>query len=928
MMTTTMQRITYTHGFLDARESSWKCSCDNTDRALSDMIQHIFSADSTKWHSISEVVPKQKHGSQIENNFLLYKCPYSSCKQIMHDTKGIEQHLLRAMKSTNSLTKEAHTVKDVYTPQFYVLHCNSKVIDDTWLKYHTNTANLPPTRFTPMNTRVPDVIIDDTCIKQDCTMKPETLRILTDTQFTEKITYSLNEIANQPTTEFFKRKLKFIMNQCNNELSLNTLRRILQSFRSCHFFKNKKKKNKPRHDKKPGLSCLDLDRAVQLVQYNKNISKTYNFLTRKLDCPKQLSEEEITDQMDKLFPQPQYVKIPNCVAPQGISNPHFKPEEINRAIMSLKSSKESGPDGINHVLLKRAAASNPKILDLLSNCYEHLLTYPQDIIQVPELFEFTTTFIPKGDDGIRPLSQVNSFLQVFHSLLLQHLTPMIDLDPHQYAMQKQSMVKCVIKTRKMHETKHLLKLDIQAAFSSINWEYLEYALKLAAVPLNIIQYIMSMLELRYSRATGQLKCGSGQGDCLSSLLFSLYINTVVQKLSETYDVIAYCDDILLGLDADQSDELALNTADAEFRNIGLTLKQAKCQSTRKGHKINFMGVEFEPQLGASKAIIDTSISEKAKKVMENLKRLHQNKVNSHVILKFIQYILVPKANWGAFIDLNDSKSKYEILDQQIAEYVKELFGVECTTQRIYEFLYNPHDAQGLQLLMPGQAFDTQQLVMSCPNDVDQGFEQYHNKRKEFIDNATKKFEANLTIQANRAQEYSNDSRKPKPELINIAHMSLLSSRILTNEQFDLTCQSIFTPEKFFKQNEEGIHIFCPCCRTDVVMQNHHMYCKGMNGLTKQIHNAQVSNIINIIDKKHNPMVCKTARQVNDDEQSKLQPDIVTKDNQTFDFSVSKNPLAICTKQKSRNMARSLTTKTLYQQQQHHGCKWIHVQLLK
>ncbi|CAL6005346.1 Hypothetical_protein [Hexamita inflata] len=47
MMTTTMQRIAYTHDFLDARESAWRCSCDNTDRALSDMIQHIFSADST-----------------------------------------------------------------------------------------------------------------------------------------------------------------------------------------------------------------------------------------------------------------------------------------------------------------------------------------------------------------------------------------------------------------------------------------------------------------------------------------------------------------------------------------------------------------------------------------------------------------------------------------------------------------------------------------------------------------------------------------------------------------------------------------------------------------------------------------------------------------------------------------------------------------
>ncbi|CAL6049726.1 Hypothetical_protein [Hexamita inflata] len=68
---------------------------------------------------------------------------------------------------------------------------------------------------------------------------------------------------------------------------------------------------------------------------------------------------------------------------------------------------------------------------------------------------------------------------------------MIDLDPHQYAMQKQSMVNALSKLEKC--MKHLLKLNQQAAFSSINWEYLEYALKLAAVPLNIIQYIYSII---------------------------------------------------------------------------------------------------------------------------------------------------------------------------------------------------------------------------------------------------------------------------------------------------------------------------------------------------------------------------------------------------------------------------------------------------
>ncbi|CAL6032922.1 Hypothetical_protein [Hexamita inflata] len=67
-------------------------------------------------------------------------------------------------------------------------------------------------------------------------------------------------------------------------------------------------------------------------------------------------------------------------------------------------NQESSPDGINNALLKRA--SNPKILDLLSNCYEHLLTYPQDITQVPEQFEFPTTFIPLKE--MLTLAQVGS----------------------------------------------------------------------------------------------------------------------------------------------------------------------------------------------------------------------------------------------------------------------------------------------------------------------------------------------------------------------------------------------------------------------------------------------------------------------------------------------------------------------------------------
>ena len=92
---------------------------------------------------------------------------------------------------------------------------------------------------------------------------------------------------------------------------------------------------------------------------------------------------------------------------------------------------------------------------------------------------------------------------------------------------------------------HLLSLDIQNAFNSLSWEAIAMNLRRTDVAENIIQYIMNMLQMRFSKDTDQLHCGVPQGDSLSMYLFCICIDPIMTEIQKKYPGVGFADDGVL-----------------------------------------------------------------------------------------------------------------------------------------------------------------------------------------------------------------------------------------------------------------------------------------------------------------------------------------------------------------------------------------------
>ena len=133
----------------------------------------------------------------------------------------------------------------------------------------------------------------------------------------------------------------------------------------------------------------------------------------------------------------------------------------------------------------------------------------------------------------------------------------------------------------------LLQLDIEKAFDSVSWQYLEGVLNNFNFPLSFIQWVTTLYAKKEMRIINNghtssvifLTNGLAQGDGLSPLLFILVIETLALNLRANDQIVGFqfkefhkklsmlADDMILSLKAKQTTISAVLETLQEFAKI-------------------------------------------------------------------------------------------------------------------------------------------------------------------------------------------------------------------------------------------------------------------------------------------------------------------------------------------------------------------------
>ena len=142
---------------------------------------------------------------------------------------------------------------------------------------------------------------------------------------------------------------------------------------------------------------------------------------------------------------------------------------------------------------------------------------------------------------------------------------------------------------------HCGMVDVSKAFDKINHSILIDKLHKSGLPKHIIGIIAYMMNNSYANifvnniTTDLWKIGNGtrQGGLISPLIFSYYINDIIDDISQMAigcelggiktNIICYADDICLLAPSTQALQSILNLLYAKLKNIGLSVNIEKCK---------------------------------------------------------------------------------------------------------------------------------------------------------------------------------------------------------------------------------------------------------------------------------------------------------------------------------------------------------------
>ena len=288
------------------------------------------------------------------------------------------------------------------------------------------------------------------------------------------------------------------------------------------------------------------------------------------------------------------------VASDDVCNTVFSVDCINNAILKLKEGQ--GWDGVHSNHLK---FSGQNFRSYLSIFFASLMRHnylPKQMLKgkIKPVLKGNCTSKSKSAN-YRPIMSSSMFLKIFEYCLLPIIVRNVNICPRQFGFRPATS--CMYAISLVQETirfynkgksdVHCALVDLSKAFDKIVHEKMILKLKKTALPVSVTRIIAYMLmntyvNVTYNNETDQewlITNGTRQGGILSPILFSIYINDILNTISTSgigcklgysqVNILCYADDIILLAPSSKGLQIIVDKLECYFTEMNLVMNVSK-----------------------------------------------------------------------------------------------------------------------------------------------------------------------------------------------------------------------------------------------------------------------------------------------------------------------------------------------------------------
>lgn len=304
-------------------------------------------------------------------------------------------------------------------------------------------------------------------------------------------------------------------------------------------------------------------------------------------------------------------------------------KEIRTAITRGRKGKAPGCDGIVYDMMQLDPEGYAKLLLEVWAAVgrtEHMPTALREGVVYP--------LYKKGDTGLpesyRPIVLLSHMRKAISSAVNSIITHQYCFHPNQWGFQKRmGTEQAIIHTQHMiSQGQHTVAvLDLKKAYDTVPRTKLIDICenRLGSSITDMIRPLLAPMPVRtkgqsWAAAPASLRCGVPQGDCISPTLYNMFMDPLLEKISDKYanGLSCYCDDTTAVAKSNQDLQDILNEAQDWAAANGMEWNVAKCSAICDEPGVTLNGAPINratevPYLGVSltqQGVSDTRLQER------------------------------------------------------------------------------------------------------------------------------------------------------------------------------------------------------------------------------------------------------------------------------------------------------------------------------